>query len=122
MAASNIGFSISVDEALPIFEQLRKQSRGEQREEGFLGVALDERTDGGVGAVIRDVNVGTPAEAAGLKAGDVVVAVDGATVEGAAGLIAAIRDLEPGDSTTITVQRGDERLDFVAELGSRPVS
>jgi len=122
MAASNIGFSISVDEALPIFEQLRKQSRGEQREEGFLGVALDERTDGGVGAVIRDVNVGTPAEAAGLKAGDVVVAVDGATVEGAAGLIAAIRDLEPGDSTTITVQRGGERLDSVAELGSRPVS
>ena len=122
MAASNIGFSISVDEALPIFEQLRKQSRGEQREEGFLGVALDERTDGGVGAVIRDVNVGTPAEAAGLKAGDVVVAVDGATVEGAAGLIAAIRDLEPGDVTTITVQRGDERLDVVAELMSRPVS
>lgn len=53
LAASNIGFSISVDEALPIFEQLRKQSRGEQREEGFLGVALDERTDGGVGAVTR---------------------------------------------------------------------
>ena len=122
MAASNIGFSISVDEALPIFEQLRKQSRGEQREEGFLGVALDERTDGGVGAVIRDVNIGTPAEAAGLKAGDVVIAVDGATVEGAAGLIAAIRDLEPGDSALITVQRGDERLDFAAELASRPVS
>jgi len=122
MAASNIGFSISVDEALPIFEQLRKQSRGEPREEGFLGVALDERTDGGVGAVIRDVNIGTPAAAAGLKAGDIVVAVDGATVEGAAGLIAAIRDLEPGDSANITVQRGDERLNVVAELTSRPTS
>ncbi len=122
LAASNIGFSISVDEALPIFEQLRKQSRGEQREEGFLGVALDERTDGGVGAVIRDVNIGTPAEAAGLKAGDIVVAVDGATVEGAAGLIAAIRDLEPGDVANITVQRGDERLNVVAELTSRPTS
>lgn len=122
MAASNIGFSISVDEALPIFEQLRKQSRGEPRKEGFLGVALDERTDGGVGAVIRDVNIGTPAAAAGLKAGDIVVAVDGATVEGAAGLIAAIRDLEPGDSANITVQRGDERLNVVAELTSRPTS
>ncbi len=122
LAASNIGFSISVDEALPIFEQLRKQSRGEQREEGFLGVALDERTDGGVGAVIRDVNIGTPAEAAGLKAGDIVVAVDGATVEGAAGLSAAIRDLEPGDVANITVQRGDERLNVVAELTSRTTS
>ena len=122
LAASNIGFSISVDEALPIFEQLRKQSRGEQREEGFLGVALDERNDGGVGAVIRDVNVGTPADAAGLQAGDIVIAVDGATVEGAAGLIAAIRDLEPGDSVQITVQRGDERLEVVSELTSRPTS
>ena len=122
LAASNIGFSISVDEALPIFEQLRKQSRGEQREEGFLGVALDERNDGGVGAVIRDVNVGTPADAAGLRAGDIVIAVDGATVEGAAGLIAAIRDLEPGDSVQITVQRGDQRLEVVAELTSRPTS
>ena len=122
LAASNIGFSISVDEALPIFDQLRKQSRGEQREEGFLGVALDERNDGGVGAVIRDVNVGTPADAAGLQAGDIVIAVDGATVEGAAGLIAAIRDLEPGDSVQITVQRGDERLEVVSELTSRPTS
>lgn len=122
LAASNIGFSISVDEALPIFEQLRKQSRGEQRKEGFLGVALDERVDGGVGAVIRDVNVGTPADAAGLQAGDIVIAVDGATVEGAAGLIAAIRDLEPGDSVQITVQRSDERLEVVAELTSRPTS
>ncbi|MEC7434054.1 MAG: trypsin-like peptidase domain-containing protein, partial [Actinomycetota bacterium] len=122
LAASNIGFSISVDEALPIFEQLRKQSRGEQRKEGFLGVALDERIDGGVGAVIRDVNVGTPADAAGLQAGDIVIAVDGATVEGAAGLIAAIRDLEPGDSVQITVQRSDERLEVVAELTSRPTS
>ena len=122
LAESNIGFSISVDEALPIFEQLRKQSRGEQREEGFLGVALDERNDGGVGAVIRDVNVGTPADAAGLQAGDIVIAVDGATVEGAAGLIAAIRDLEPGDSVQITVQRGDERLEVVSELTSRPTS
>ncbi|MGB1503337.1 MAG: PDZ domain-containing protein, partial [Ilumatobacteraceae bacterium] len=84
--------------------------------------ALDERNDGGVGAVIRDVNVGTPADAAGLRAGDIVIAVDGATVEGAAGLIAAIRDLEPGDSVQITVQRGDERLEVVAELTSRPTS
>ena len=72
--------------------------------------------------MIRDVNVGTPADAAGLQAGDIVIAVDGATVEGAAGLIAGIRDLEPGDSVQITVQRGDERLEVVAELTSRPTS
>jgi S1-C subfamily serine protease len=37
-------------------------------------------------------------------------------------LIAAIRDLEPGDVANITVQRGDERLNVVAELTSRPTS
>ena len=121
-AASNIGFSISVDEALPIFEQLRQQSRGTVREEGFLGVALDERIDGGLGALVRDVNTGTPADDAGLQAGDIVIAVDGATVEGAAGLIAAIRDLQPGDSVVITVRRGDDVIDCTAVLTTRPAS
>lgn len=121
-AASNIGFAISVDEALPIMESLREQADGDPREEGFLGVALDDRTDGGLGALIRDVSPDSPAEAAGLEAGDIVIAVDGATIEGVAGLIAAIRDLEPGDTTVITVRRDGAETDIVAVLTARPTS
>lgn len=121
-AASNIGFAISVGEALPVLGQLREQADGSVREEGFLGVALDDRTDGGLGALIRAVNDGSPAAAAGIEAGDIVIAVDGAAVEGAAGLIAAIRDLQPGDRTVIRVRRGDGELDLAATLTTRPES
>ncbi|HSM65595.1 MAG TPA: trypsin-like peptidase domain-containing protein, partial [Ilumatobacteraceae bacterium] len=52
-AATNVGFAISAKEALPVIEALRAQSGGEPRSEGYLGVLLDDRRDGGQGAVIR---------------------------------------------------------------------
>ena len=86
------------------------------------GVELDDRTDGGLGALIRDVSPDSPAEAARLADGDIVIAVDGATIEGVAGLIAAVRDLEPGDTTVITVRRNGVETDITAVLAARPTS
>jgi S1-C subfamily serine protease len=119
-AATNVGFAISVKEALPVIEQLRAQAEGEPRREGYLGVQLDDRRDGGQGAVIRSVEPGTPAASAGIRVGDLVVAADSEAIDGATGLIAAIRDLEPGDTTTITVMRDGERLDLEVTLAERP--
>ena len=119
-AATNVGFAIGAKEALPVIDALREQSSGERRAEGYLGVQLDDRRDGGQGAVIRSVEPETPAAAAGVEAGDLVVAADGAAIDGATGLIAAIRDLEPGDSTTITVVRDGERIDLMVTLAERP--
>jgi S1-C subfamily serine protease len=121
-AASNIGFAISVAEALPVLASLRRVADGEERREGFLGVNLDDRTDGGLGALIVAVQPDTPAALAGVENGDVVIALDGAAIQGAAGLIAAIRDLEPGDVTVVTVRRGDGVIDLAVELSERPVS
>ena len=121
-AASNIGFAISVAEALPVLASLRRVADGEERREGFLGVNLDDRTDGGLGALIVAVQPDTPAAVAGVENGDVVIALDGAAIQGAAGLIAAIRDLEPGDVTVVTVRRGDGVIDLGVELTERPVS
>jgi putative serine protease PepD len=119
-AATNIGFAISVKEALPVIEELRAQSGGAPRAEGYLGVELDDRRDGGQGAVVTSVQAGTPAADAGMEAGDLVVAADGAAIDGATGLVAAIRDLQPGDSTTITVMRNGERIDLTVTLTERP--
>lgn len=121
-AASNIGFAISVAEALPVLASLRRVADGEERREGFLGVNLDDRTDGGLGALIVAVQPDTPAAVAGVENGDVVIALDGAAIQGAAGLIAAIRDLEPGDITVVTVRRGDGVIELAVELTERPVS
>ncbi len=121
-AASNIGFAISAKEALPVIESLREQADGVVREEGFLGVGLDDRRDGGQGALIREVTDGTPAAAAGILAGDIVIAVDDAAVDGSAGLVAAIRDREPGDEVSVEVLRDGERLSFVVVLTRRTES
>ena len=64
----------------------------------------------------------TPADAAGIERDDIVIAIDGSPVEGVAGLIAAIRDLEPGDTTEITLRRGDRVIDLLVVLASRPDS
>lgn len=119
-AASNIGFAISVEEVLRVVEQLRDQAAGEPREEGFLGVSLGDRSDGGQGALIGEVTPDSPADDAGIRDGDIVIAIDGNTVDGAAGLVAAIRDREPGDEVEITVIRDGETVTLTATLTNRP--
>jgi len=119
-AANNIGFAISVDETLAVLEQLREQAAGTSRAEGFLGVSLEPRTDGGVGSIIATVQPGSPAEEAGINEGDIVLAVDGEPVNGQAGLVAAIRDRSPGDTISVDLVRDGERVTVTATLVARP--
>jgi S1-C subfamily serine protease len=119
-AANNIGFAISVDETLAVLEQLREQAAGTSRAEGFLGVSLEPRTDGGVGSIIATVQPGSPAEQAGINEGDIVLAVDGEPVNGQAGLVAAIRDRSPGDTISVELVRDGERVTVTATLVARP--
>jgi len=121
VAATNIGFAISTEEALPVIELLRQGLGSESQPivQGFLGVGLADRRDGGQGAVITEVVSGSPAEDAGVQVNDVVVAVDGREVSGSAGLVAAIRDLGPGDDLTLDIRRDGKDLKLVVTLVER---
>ena len=118
-AANNVGFSISVDEIGPVLEQLRSQASGEVRQEGFLGVGLAARTDGGQGAIITSVQPDSPAGLAGIQQDDIVLSVDGEPIDGQAGLVAAIRDAAPGQTVKIEILRGVKRLTVEATLVAR---
>ena len=118
-AATNIGFSISVDEIVPVLEQLRSQASGVARQEGFLGVGLAARTDGGQGAIITSVQPDSPASLAGIQEDDIVLSVDGEPIDGQAGLVAAIRDAAPGQTVEIEILRGVNRLTVKATLVAR---
>jgi len=120
--ASNIGFAISSDEVGRVVESLRRYAGGPAREEGYLGVSLAPRTDGGRGAIITEVQAGTPAARAGVRVGDVVVAIDGVAIDGTLALIAAVRDREPGDEIEITLLRDGQTLRLEATLEARPDS
>jgi putative serine protease PepD len=118
-AANNVGFSISVDEIGPVLEQLRSQASGVARQEGFLGVGLAARTDGGQGAIITSVQPDSPASLAGIQEDDIVLSVDGEPIDGQAGLVAAIRDAAPGQTVEIEILRGVKRLTVKATLVAR---
>ena len=118
-AANNVGFSISVDEIGPVLAQLRSQASGQIRQEGFLGVGLAARTDGGQGAIITSVQPGSPASLAGIRQDDIVLSVDGEPIDGQAGLVAAIRDAAPGQTVEIEILRGSTRLTVKATLVAR---
>ena len=60
------------------------------------------------GAIVRRVTEDGPAEAAGLREGDLITAVNGNSVEGPRELIDDIANRAPGDKVTLTVRRPDE--------------
>jgi putative serine protease PepD len=108
-----LGFAIPVDEAKRVSDQLVK---GQQPTRAVLGVQAADAPDGG--ALVDAVTPGSAAERAGLRSGDVVVSVDGRTVDDAAALTAAIRSHDPGQEVRITVKRGGSERTIRATLGS----
>lgn len=121
-AANNIGFAISTEEVLRVVETLRDQANGVERKQGFLGVGLTDRTDGGQGAVIANVEDGSPASKAGIEEGDVVLAINDVPITGRTGMIAVVRDAQPGDTISIKVERGGKTVTLSATLVERDTS
>jgi len=119
-AATNVSFAISAAEALPIVDALRSHAGGEERAEAYLGVGLVDRQVVGQGALVTEVQEGTPASDVGLEVDDLIVAVDGSPTDGMTGLIAAIRDNAPGDTIVVTVLRGGDELTLEITLTDRP--
>lgn len=72
------------------------------------------------GQFVVSVVDGGPASAAGLRVGDAVTAIDGTAVDARHPFAEALFAFRPGDRVTLSVARGDARLEIVVELGERP--
>jgi 2-alkenal reductase len=72
------------------------------------------------GALVADVEPGTPAEQAGLRPNDIITAIDGVALAQSNSLRFALLQYGPGDTVELTVQRGDEELSLPLTLGTRP--
>ena len=119
-AANNIGFAIGVAEVQRVAALLRADAGGEVRAEGYLGISLSDRKDGGAGAVISEVQADSPADKAGLKVNDIVLEINGQAITGQGALIAIVRDSAPGDVIKIKVERSGVMKDLTATLVARP--
>jgi putative serine protease PepD len=109
-----LGFAIPIDTAKRIAEEIIATGTSSTP---VIGVRLDMNYTGS-GARIEGVNPGGPAEAAGVREGDVVTKVDGRVVEDATALIVAIRAKAPGDALTLTIDRDGEEQDLTVTLGT----
>lgn len=85
----------------------------------FLGVLLEESESG---VVVSQVTEGSAAADAGLKAGDVITAVNGTAVASVTEVADAIKALAVGDEVTIDVTRAGETVSVTATLGAYPSS
>jgi putative serine protease PepD len=117
-SAENIGFAIPINMVMPVVQRLK--SGGSAAAKGYLGVSTADPTDGSRGSLIQTVESGSPAEKAGIKAGDLVVSVGGSTVDGAAALAGVVRAHAPGDKVEIVVARAGRELTLDATLGTAP--
>jgi putative serine protease PepD len=108
-----LGFAIPITHAKTIADQLAK---GQTPSQGRLGVDATDAPSGG--ALIRAVTTGSAAEKAGLKTGDIVIAVGDSRISDAASMTAAIRSRQPGEAVKLTYTRGGTSSTTTATLGS----
>jgi len=116
-----IGFAVPVNMARAVMQQLIRF--GEVRR-GRLGISMQdlapERARAlkiAAGAVIAEVQPDSPAAQAGLRVGDVVIAVNGRAVRTASGLRARLGVLPVGDSVELTVRRDGATQTMRARIG-----
>jgi putative serine protease PepD len=91
--------------------------RGETIRRAYLGVST---TEGNGGAVVREATGGGPAAGAGVRTGDVIVAVGGERIQTPDDVAAAIQDRRPGDTVEVQVRRDGDLRTLDVELAARP--
>ena len=72
------------------------------------------------GVVVLHVIVGSPANDAGLQRSDILVSVDGTSVDGVQSVAQAVRDASPDDVLALEVQRDDSTLSVDVTIGEHP--
>ena len=127
--AQNIGFAITAARIKSLLPELEKGGTSSTNHGGYMGIQIatltpDLRTQYNLvpmqGAVILDVVAGSPAAQAGLRQGDVIVAIDSKTIISADQVTQITRSHKAGDTLSVTVERGAQRQTQRVTLGSPP--
>jgi putative serine protease PepD len=116
-SSSGVGFATPINEDAQVANEL---IAGKKVQHSYVGVELSASSAGG--AQISAVQPGSPAQSAGLQAGDVITAIDGKTVASTDAFIATIDTYAPGRTVTLTVHRSGQTKQIQVKLGVRPAT
>jgi 2-alkenal reductase len=142
--AEGVGFAVPIDSAKRSMAQLTAAGRVSY---AYIGIETEDLIPAAArrfgysvqhGAAIKTVRSGSPAAAAGLRAGtdtqevlgtdftgggDVIVAIAGRKVESAEDVVRVVTEqLSPGQSVPVTIVRGNERRRVTVKLAERPAN
>jgi Do/DeqQ family serine protease len=121
-----IGFAIPASSARNIMEQIIRTGSvvrgwiGVEAQEITAEIAESFRLSSTQGALIRSVLPGGPAERAGLKPGDVLVAIEGNPVKDPNSMLNLVAALVPGKPAAIRLLREHKTLEVKITVGTRP--
>lgn len=122
-----IGFAIPINEARENMDQLIKTGRVTR---GFLGVNIgdvDETMaeyyglDQASGAIVNHVTEDSPADAAGIEQGDVIISLNGDPIDGFSNLQMRVAGIRPGTDVKLELVREREHKTVTVKLGELPV-
>jgi S1-C subfamily serine protease len=134
---TNDGYAIPINDALTIAHQIESGHSTDTVHLGaspFLGVQIQRGVQGfgggaapggsnGSGVLVGGVEPGTPAEAAGITAGDQIIAVSGTTVSSQSDLTAALSAKHPGDTISVTwVDQSNAQHQATIRLATGPIA
>ena len=124
--AMGIGYAIPVSIARQVMEQIIQKGSVTR---GWIGVGVQDITKelaesfklpGAGGVLISQVERGGPADKAGVKLGDILLAVNGQPVADTTGMLNLIASLQPGEQARLKLARGGTETELAVTVGRRP--
>ena len=121
-----IGFAIPVSMAKDVMEQIIAEGSVTR---GYIGISPQDITPELAeslklklvrGALVAQVVRGSPADKAGVKAGDVITAIEGKGIQDSVAAMAAIASLKPGQNAKFQLTRSEKAIDLAVNVAKRP--
>ena len=125
-ASMGIGYAIPVSIARQVMEQIIEKGSVTR---GWIGVGVQDinkelaesfKLPTAKGVLITQIERGSPADKAGVKLGDVLVAVNGRPVGDTTTMLNLVAALRPGEQARVRVARNQEETDLTVTVGRRP--
>ncbi len=114
-----MGYAIPISDASPIIDGLINQSSISKDEQAYLGILGNDVTDSysqafglPTGVYISKVNDSSPAENAGIQAGDIIVKFDGVSLSSMESLQSRIKSHKAGDEVEVVLKRQQRNGDY----------
>lgn len=125
-ANAGVGFAIPSNTAVRIADELIATGKAKHPFLGIVGQTVDEtlakekKLPVTEGAYVVEVTKGTGAAKAGVKAGDVIVSLDGVPIRSMDDLLVEVRGKAVGDKVTLGLYRTGKKIELVMTVGDKP--